>query len=243
MKIPRIPLWGDSITEGKPGASYVRRMERLLPDTQFVNFGKGGDTVLSLLSRLKTEALPEEDKHSELAVLWVGVNDVYADLIPGYSIWKKAMKQTPTRQEDLFTELYAEVLEVLSGHARQIITLPPLFVGEDPAAELNRRLTGISSIIENLSEAVPHAEFFNIRTLLPLSAGSAPRFLPVNPWAKMADAFVGENDDYFDKAAERRGLAWTYDGIHLNSHGAEKVAIAIAGKIKSTLREKHDEPG
>ncbi|MCK5249808.1 MAG: hypothetical protein KAJ98_07580, partial [Spirochaetaceae bacterium] len=80
---PRILLWGDSLIEGKPGVAFTSFLSESLPELCLVNRGRGGDTALSLLRRLKGDPVPEMREQYEIAILWVGVNDVFADLVPG----------------------------------------------------------------------------------------------------------------------------------------------------------------
>ncbi len=42
-----IAFWGDSLTEGFPGASYFEILKQQLPEDKLINYGKGGDTVIA----------------------------------------------------------------------------------------------------------------------------------------------------------------------------------------------------
>jgi hypothetical protein len=44
----RIAFFGDSLTSGVPGSSYVAILRERSPDDTLVNNGKGNDTVVSL---------------------------------------------------------------------------------------------------------------------------------------------------------------------------------------------------
>ena len=236
----RILLWGDSITEGKPGSSYALRLSRRFPDWEFVNRGKGGDTVQSLARRMKTEAEPETPY--DLALLWVGVNDVYADITPVYGLWKTAMRQQPTRDEETFTATYRSVVHSLGKQSRRLLLLPPLFIGEDPTSVLNHRIMNISGIIRGIAEETEGCRFVDVRSRLPLSSHEPPVFLPLNPLSKLADTIAGMEDEYFDRAADRRGLTWTCDGVHLNSRGAETVAEVLETELVSAFGRTNNEP-
>ncbi len=229
---PKVLLWGDSLTEGKPGVAFTSFLSESLPELRLVNRGRGGDTALSLLRRLKDETVPDLHEQFEIAILWVGVNDIFADLVPGYGLWKTAMRKPPTRDPDSFAGIYRSILAILRRHALNIILLPPLFVGEDPTREMNRRLVQLGDIISTMAEKTPDCRFVDLRLFLPLERKKPSSFLPVNPWSKLATAFGRvENEDY-DRAAERRGLRWTYDGVHFNTAGARKVSRILAKEIE-----------
>ncbi|WP_342567386.1 hypothetical protein MKY09_01325 [Psychrobacillus sp. FSL K6-4046] len=48
----KVALIGDSLTEGRPGVSFVNILKEKFPSDSFVNLGKPGETVKSLYSRL-----------------------------------------------------------------------------------------------------------------------------------------------------------------------------------------------
>ena len=49
----RIAFLGDSLTEGRPGESFLARLRALLPGDELLNHGRAGDTVPALLARLE----------------------------------------------------------------------------------------------------------------------------------------------------------------------------------------------
>jgi lysophospholipase L1-like esterase len=234
---PEILLWGDSLTKGDPGVAFTVYLYRAIKGIRWINHGKGGDTALSLLKRIEAEPIPAANRKALIAVLWVGVNDVFADIVPGYGLLKTARRQPPTRNVDTFDGIYRSILDNLFMHAQRIIVLPPLFVGEDPGTDRNRRLAIMSNLISEICSEYTDCRFTDLRPSLPLISDSPPGFLPVNPWSKIV-AFFGriEIEDY-DKAAERRGLNWTYDGVHLNSTGAREVSRVLSNVIEEELKK------
>ena len=68
-----IIFFGDSLTEGIPGVSYYNILKEKLPQHNLGNCGKGGDTVISLLRRIKKMNISQT---YDIAFLWIGTNDV-----------------------------------------------------------------------------------------------------------------------------------------------------------------------
>ncbi|MBU1339511.1 MAG: SGNH/GDSL hydrolase family protein [Acidobacteria bacterium] len=80
----RIAFFGDSLTAGVPGASFFQLVRERLPGDELINYGKGGDTVISLYRRVRR--LPVE--RMDIAFLWIGVNDVLVRVSPTYPVLK-----------------------------------------------------------------------------------------------------------------------------------------------------------
>jgi lysophospholipase L1-like esterase len=69
----RIAFLGDSLTEGRPGESFLTRLRRLLPGHELLNYGRAGDTIPALLWRMEHTRLEPVD----LAFVWIGTNDAF----------------------------------------------------------------------------------------------------------------------------------------------------------------------
>lgn len=74
----KIGLIGDSLTEGRPGVSFINILKDRYPNMTLVNLGKPGESVKSLHTRLTKTKL---DADYDLSFLWIGVNDVYSKLL------------------------------------------------------------------------------------------------------------------------------------------------------------------
>ena len=233
--IPRILLWGGQPHRRKTGSGFVPLVEASFPLMSFENYGRGGDTVLSLKKRLLAIPVPESDFKADLAVLWIGVNDVLADMLPGYGILKSVTGQPVTREADDFARIYSEVLEMLLQHSERIIAFSPLFIGEDRGTVLNRRISELCGRIHALANELRSVRYVNLHEKLLLDGIPPSAFVPVNPWARLANGLITLSDEEYDSAALRRGLRWTYDGVHLNSRGARKVAEVLVDLIKEEL--------
>ncbi|MEE8605369.1 MAG: SGNH/GDSL hydrolase family protein, partial [Candidatus Aminicenantaceae bacterium] len=70
----KIAFMGDSLTEGVVGASYFDILQDTLSQHELLNYGKGGDTVISLFRRLSRMGF---ESNMDIGFLWIGANDVF----------------------------------------------------------------------------------------------------------------------------------------------------------------------
>ena len=232
----RIAFWGDSLTEGVPGAAYIDLLKREMPQHTILNYGKGGDTVRSLYTRAaRMQTRSEESLQAEIVVLWVGVNDLLPDLAWFYPPMKRVVGQPWARSEAEFVEYYRSLLELFRPHCRRLWAVSPLCIGEDLDNRWNRQLEGQSRLIEQLIGEVSstdfEAAFLDVRSefeqefskLGNKKSEIISQFLPVNPVKAAIDVLAYRSAARADRRAELRGLFFTMDGVHLNSRGAGKV--------------------
>jgi len=222
----RIAFYGDSLTRGVPGISFLRVLEPMLPQHQLVNLGKGGDTVISLLRRIVRRGPPES---SDLAVLWVGANDVLATVSKGHSALKWLMRQSPALDLPEFRKYYIRTLECLRSSAGRVLTIPPFLIGENRSNPWNRRVEELSAIIRSISDSTDRVQFVDLHAALrgEWEAHAPSAYIPRSVTRIGLESLFLRSVEAVDKAASRRGLHLTLDGIHLNSLGAERVATVL----------------
>jgi lysophospholipase L1-like esterase len=156
----KIAFLGDSLTEGIVGASYFDILQEKLSSHELFNYGKGGDTVVSLYRRLRRSGMATR---FDLGVLWIGVNDVFVKTHWFYPIKKRLRRQPWAKNKEEFRQFYHSLLEFLRDNFSSIFTLPPLFIGEESHNKWNRELEVLSTIIQDLSLVDPLTEFIDIR--------------------------------------------------------------------------------
>ena len=244
---------GDSLTEGVCGESYVDRVRRSLavrPGTQecvALNAGRGGDTVRSLLARIED---PLRDAHPRCVVLAIGTNDVWfrwlSEHSVGWWLWLRAHAlrtgQAPTRNLDRFGALYRELVDrsrAVSGAQIVACTISP--IGENLSSPLNRQAARLNGVIQQvaLERHVPVADiwqaFVEHLSVARRLSGHLPRSLWSPAWDQRRMRRMSP-----DELARRRRLHLTYDGIHLNSRGADLWAVtvlrALSG-VEPTIRK------
>ncbi len=224
-----IGFWGDSLTEGVPGAAYIDILKRQLPQHTILNYGKGGDTVRSLYTRaVRSHSRNPGCLQADAVFLWVGVNDVLPELAGFYPPMKRVVGQPWTRNEAEFSEYYRKLLELFGAHSPRVWSVAPLFIGEDMENYWNRQIESYARLIEKHSggrfvdmRSVFLTEF---RKLGDRRSQIVSQFLPVSPRKAALDMLFCRRAPQADRRAEHRGLFFTMDGVHLNSRGARLVA-------------------
>ena len=230
---------GDSLTEGVYGENYVERVGKALYQGwaglsgEVVNVGRGGDTVRSLLARLDQ---PLYQYRPDWVILAVGTNDVWIPWLTAHSFgwllwsWYRRMAEglRPTTDLDQFAALYRALIDkVRQVGARPLVcTASP--IGERLASPVNRRLARLNGVIKHVAVeyGVPIADvwqaFVEELAPLPKPAGYVP-----GEWLFTWLDRRRLRHTSPDEIANRRGLHLTFDGLHLNSRGADLWAYTI----------------
>lgn len=136
----RIAFVGDSLTEGWPGAAFFPLLQGRVARHSLVNRGRAGDTVASLLARMRSEGLEPVD----VAFIWVGANDaVMGDAAPDGG-WSR-----PERLQRLGAQ-YEQLLEWAAARASRIVVVLPLVLEaegslwEQRAGEVAEAIAGVA---------------------------------------------------------------------------------------------------
>ena len=219
----KISFWGDSLTEGVPGSSYFNNLARRLPDHTFSNYGRGGDTVISLHKRIqRIEPLDPVD----MAFLWIGTNDVLLGLSFSLRLIGFFRRLPTSKNIAEFKGHYQSILSILSQSARIVVTVPPILIGEDLDNRWNQELVLLAQSIEELTALQKDATYLDLRTpfIHRLSQKRPSQYLPVSALQIMRDEMKLKTSSQIDRQADERGLHTTLDGVHLNSTGADIVA-------------------
>lgn len=228
-----VAFFGDSLTEGCPGASYIDLMKSELPDESLYNYGKGGDTVISLLKRLGRTRL---EPYYDVSFLWIGVNDVLADVSWNYKLIKKIRRQPWARHPAVFEAYYLKLLKDIGKRSGRTAAVSPLFIGEDPADSWNGKLRERANIIKGLSESMENVHFIDLQSVF--YAGLKGK--KVSPYAagslagKFREVFRSRKTREHEKKKTEGRFHYTIDGIHLNKRGAEIVAAVFLNILRAT---------
>lgn len=223
---------GDSLTEGVVDASYFEILKNRLPQHDLFNYGKGGDTVISLYHRMRQINL---ESPVDVGFLWIGVNDVLVKTRWSFPLVKRLRGQPWAKNHKQFRDYYCSLLEFFLGKITHIFTLPPLLIGEDIDNAWNKELAVLAKNIHALSVSYSNVEYVDLREyFIPqLASKNISAYVPKSIFRVIMDVLFIKTPEELEKKAAERGLHFTIDGVHLNKTGAEKVASVLLEKIRS----------
>jgi len=218
----KIIFYGDSLTEGNIGASFIDKIKKRYPKNEIINFGKNGDTVISLYKRIIKNDL---DISSDLAFIWIGTNDVFVKVSGLYYPIKVFSNQRPSKDHDQFCDYYQKVVKIISKKAKKVVSIPPIFVGENLENKWNLEIKELSKHIENISDMFSNVQYFDLRTVFvkKLKNKVTSDYVTKNFLTTFSDYIKYNNPKEINKISDKRGLFFTLDGIHLNEKGAKIV--------------------
>jgi lysophospholipase L1-like esterase len=231
----KIALIGDSLTEGRPGVSFYNLLKEKFPNITFVNYGKPGETVKSLYTRLLEKKLEGD---YDLSFLWIGVNDVYSKLL-------SVQAQPVAKNHDEFKTYYEKVLELVMESSKKVVTVSPAIVGENIENESNKEINELNNLIQSIAHKHANVSFLDIQSLFfsHLSLVSSSDYIGIKVMRVMGDALFYKKTSRIDKISKERGLHLTLDGLHLNSTGAQIVAGSYASEIEKFIYKEQDVVG
>jgi lysophospholipase L1-like esterase len=239
-----VVCFGDSLTEGVIGASYVDILrERLAPHARVINAGVNGDTTLNLLRRVERDVIARDP---DVVVILVGLND----LTTAYGwrsnrVYYHAAKQvhirlTPRR----FLRAYRRLLATLRARTTARLALCTLTtVGERLDDPFQAYVDSYSTIIQALAvqEGLPLIDLrAAFRAALAPDPHAGP---PYHIWTPLLDwAAIMLGGQTYTTLTERRGYRLLCDGAHLAEAGAELVADTMMPTLHEILQSRERAP-
>ncbi len=222
----KIAFVGDSLTQGIPGVGYLSVLEKKLQGHELLNYGRGGDTVVSLLRRIKKIKFPED---LDIIVLEVGVNDVFVNVAKIHLMIRTLLRQPWTTDLAEFELLYREIVQFLSTKAKRLIAITPVLLGEDIHSRWAKDIAVLSDIMARVISDHPDLQIIDARGLFceKLKDKKPSDYLSRNPFSVISDVLFLWNPQRVNKKSLKRGLHYSLDGVHLNTFGAEILADAI----------------
>jgi lysophospholipase L1-like esterase len=242
---------GDSLTEGAYGASYVDRLAAVLgaarPDAggrlRVVNAGRSGETVTTLQRRLgDLLARYEPDR----VVLAVGCNDVWlpwlAERSIGWRLWlgyrRLAAGLRTTVDLDRFAAAYRDLIDQARQAGAEVVVCTAGPVGERLSSPVNGRMARMNGVIKHVAAAqqVPVADVWQAFVEALAVEGHHSSYLS-GEWLFAWLDRRRYHAQRVDELAARRRLHLTFDGVHLNSRGAQLWADTLLTTLRRAERE------
>ncbi len=230
---------GDSLTEGVYGESYVDRVAESLHQGwagltgQAINAGQTAETVQSLNARLAPLLRAYQP---QWVILAVGANDVWMPWLSSHSagwwLWRQYRrawaKQRPTTDLDQFTATYRALVDKAQQAGAQVLVCTASPLGERISSPPNRLLARLNGAIKQVAadRGVPVADvwqaFVEEYAVLPRPSRRVP-----GEWLLTWIDRGRLRSTLPDQLSRRRRLCLTFDGLHLNSRGADLWAATI----------------
>lgn len=236
---------------GAYGESYVERVARSLYKGDYglrgevVNASLSGDTVLSLLRRIDR---PLHRYQPQWTILAVGGNDVWFPWLSEHSVgwwlWAQYRRlragQMPVTDLDQFASAYRALIDKARQMRARVMACTVSPFGESLSSPVNRRVARINGIIKHVAAdcEVPVADVWQASVEQLAALPSRSGYLP-GEWLFVWSDRRRMKKVHPDDVAERRRLYLTFDGIHLNSRGADLWADTV---LKALARSQ-ERPG
>ena len=233
--IMKIIFFGDSLTEGSIGSSYIDILKKKYPEYDLINCGKNGDSVISLYNRIsKMDFFCNYD----IAFLWIGTNDVFAKVNTNFSLTKMIFNTPCAKEQNEFVHYYKMLIEYIQKFSNKIITVLPWFIGEDFSNPWNKDLGKLSEATKKISKSYK-VEYIDIRKIIidKFSKNTPSDYIPRSNMRVLFDFLTLKNNEQVDKKSKERGLYFTVDGAHLNSVSANIIAEVFSHKINNMKKD------
>ncbi len=221
----RVVCFGDSLTWGKYGGSYVDALALLKPADVFINAGVGGDTVINLLRRLDEDVVAHEP---DAVFVMVGANDAISLCYPATRPYYQQVKKIPEGyvSVDAFGYAYRTLLEQIQLHH------VPIWIGLEPgeySPVLDATLHLFNARAREAGESL-NLPVLDLHALMHLSPLEERAPLGLNTIQLIGRRSRDGWNDY-EAERERGGFSFTFDGLHPTPEGAQQIARHIAAYI------------
>jgi len=230
---------GDGLTEGAYGESYVDRVAGSLHQAwagltgQAINSGRTAETVQSLNARLAPLLRAYQP---QWVILAVGANDVWIPWLSSHSVgwwlWRQYRslwaRQRPTTDLDQFAATYRALIDQAQQAGARVLVCTASPLGERISSPPNRLLARLNGVIKQVAAdrgvlvADVWQAFVEEYAVLPKPSRRVP-----GEWLFTWVDRVRLRSTTPDQISRRRHLHLTYDGLHLNSRGADLWAATI----------------
>jgi lysophospholipase L1-like esterase len=229
--------FGDSLTEGVIGTSYVDILRAELPAAiRVINAGINGDTTINLLRRFERDVVPYRP---DLVVILVGLNDLTTAYgWPSNRAYYRFIKRVPIALTPiLFVRAYQRLIVELRRNTHARLALCTLTtVGERLDNPFQTYIDAYSTAIRALA-AREHLPLIDLRSAFRAALAEDPRDgPPYYIWTPLLDAAaIRLRGRSYAELGARRGYRLLCDGAHLAEAGAALVAETMLPCIQMLL--------
>ncbi|MDD4547924.1 MAG: GDSL-type esterase/lipase family protein [Bacilli bacterium] len=235
----KILCFGDSITKGHPGVTYLKYLTN---KKKYKNMGLSGDTLIGMTKRLtKTLSLKRNNDVTGI-IVGIGTNDIIQPFLNDYSwMWRLRVKMLfkrgsiPTKKILEFEEEYIKMLKILKSSNKQILifSLPYL---ETKEVCLSEKIVEYNELIKNLclEYDIPFVDYYSWQVV---EKGKLKNtgfsFMSKNPLLVGFDTLLTSYLQLTEFISKKRNLGLTIDGCHLNNYSSKNLAHLIEETYKT----------
>ncbi|MFA5603368.1 MAG: GDSL-type esterase/lipase family protein [Bacilli bacterium] len=235
----KIVCFGDSITKGHPGITYLKYFNN---KKKYKNYGLSGDTLLGMHNRLNKFLNSNKVNNTEGILIGIGANDVIQPYLNNYSwLWKIRVKMllkrgsVPCYSNSQFKDEYTNMVKTLKNSNKffVIFSIPYLETNEHL---LNEKIKEYNKIIKRicLDFNVPFIDYYSWQEQEKNKMKNTNySFMSKNPLLVGADTALTSYFQLADHISNKRNLGLTIDGCHLNHHSAKGLARMIEETYKT----------
>jgi lysophospholipase L1-like esterase len=233
--------FGDSITKGRPGATYLKYVKS---PKQYINFGLGGDTLTGMTKRLEKVMEEPGYRDARTIVIGIGTNDVLHPYLKDYTrSWRRIVDglelrgSVPCRDDAEFRERYEYLLQMLKRAGKEAIIFGiPLL--ETDIGELDQKAVSYNDTIKELCGKFMFT-YIDImgyqRDMKVRQNNTGYRFFSKNIFEPVILAILTTYLPFTDKVSKRRGLAVSVDGVHMNTVSAKGLAQLVDNAVSGRM--------
>lgn len=222
----KIIFFGDSLTQGTLGASYVNKVAAVMPGHHFINQGINGDTSLNLYRRVERDVIAAKP---DGVFIMIGVNDSVSSVDSAGRPYFRFAKRIPGGQISPIS--FRENIRALLGKLTAVqvkiwIALPPI---EYNLAQV-KRLRQINAYTVEICRET------NIPVLDLMTAMTPPEILDRPAYGLLTYAnnlrrvIFAQDKDHLRAAGN---YTYSFDGIHLTEAGAQQMADLIVPFLRA----------
>jgi lysophospholipase L1-like esterase len=240
----RIVFLGDSLTEGREGASYLRMLAEWVAGTpdlrgvELINAGVGGDTVLNLARRVERDVAPHDP---DWVVVFAGANDCTTALLrrawptPRTLLGRRYFRRSKGLRAAVTPEAFLAGMRVLVAALRsrtraRVAICTPATYGEAITARPWRLLDRYAEAARQVA-AERECALIDLHRRFAAELAATPgrriRMFGIRAWFMPRTAY--------EARARVRGYRFTYDGIHFTDRGARLVAEQMYDWLRVAL--------
>jgi lysophospholipase L1-like esterase len=220
-----IVFFGDSLTRGNLGISYVDKVAAAFPNHRFINKGVNGDTTLNLYRRVSRDVL---DLEPDGVFMMVGCNDAISFAEPGSHLYFRIMKGLPSGQ--LSPIAARENIRAILSRLAPVQTwvgLPPVEYNPNLVKAMHTFNSNTAAICDEMH--IPVLDLMakltpaNVPERKPISLANYRQNLLLPLLGKMA----------YQRLHDAGNYTYSFDGFHLTEDGAQRIADLIVTFLRA----------